>query len=388
LSHLDGPLTGGACGGTIKRTYTVTDDCGNNASCDQIITVNDTIQPELHNVPGNTTVPCGGPIPGPCNAQGVTATDNCGTPTLTCRQDISAHGATEAYFVTNCWTATDACSNSVNQCQVITVQACGGANICVVKFYDANADGLQNNGEVGIAGWKFTLTGGPNNVTLTGFTGADGTFCFNNIPPGNYTVTESMPSQSTWVSITPRTQSVTLGSTSVTRKFGNVCFGPGGADGTPGFWRSPNGQNLINDAPNGAAPELAMLTALNLRNANGTEFDPPSYPKLREWMQGGNAVNAAYSLSVHFACVKLNLESGRTADANALIYAPGTTSANAQGFAPLNDVMNEANELLGHFGSIPSGHAERAHALALKNALATAASGNGFVQSSPCPHTF
>jgi hypothetical protein len=319
----------------------------------------------------------------------VTATDNCDpNPGVTCHQDISAHGPTDNYYVTNCWTATDACGNSAKQCQVITVQACGGADICVVKFYDANADALQNNGEVGIAGWKFTLTGGPNNVTLTGFTGADGTLCFSNVPPGSYTVTEAMPSQSTWVAITSKSRAVTMGSSSLLLKFGNACFGPGGADGTPGFWRSPNGQALINDPPNGAQPELDMLTALCLRNANGTDFDPKNYADLKNWMQGGNSVNAAYSLSVHFACVKLNLESGRTADVNALIYAPGTTSANAQGFAPLNDVMNEANELLCHFGSIPSGHPQRTHALALKDALATAASGNGFVQSSPCPHTF
>ena len=49
-----------------------------------------------------------------------------------------------------------------------------GSPICAVKFYDANADGIQNNGEAGIANWKITLSG-TNISTRTGFTGSDGT---------------------------------------------------------------------------------------------------------------------------------------------------------------------------------------------------------------------
>jgi hypothetical protein len=44
----DGPLIGGTCGGTIRRTHTVTDDCNNSTSCDQIITVQDCPNPPPH----------------------------------------------------------------------------------------------------------------------------------------------------------------------------------------------------------------------------------------------------------------------------------------------------------------------------------------------------
>src|SRR6185295_6791478 len=35
----DGPFVGNGCGGTIRRTHTVIDDCTNSASCVQIITL-------------------------------------------------------------------------------------------------------------------------------------------------------------------------------------------------------------------------------------------------------------------------------------------------------------------------------------------------------------
>jgi len=42
-----GALVGDECGGTITNTYTATDDCGNTAECTQVITVNDTTDPEV-----------------------------------------------------------------------------------------------------------------------------------------------------------------------------------------------------------------------------------------------------------------------------------------------------------------------------------------------------
>ena len=48
---VDGPLVGGACSGTITRTWNVMDSCMNSAETrTQIITVNDTIDPEIVDV--------------------------------------------------------------------------------------------------------------------------------------------------------------------------------------------------------------------------------------------------------------------------------------------------------------------------------------------------
>jgi hypothetical protein len=375
---------------SVTRTWTATDPCGNSSTASQTINVEDNTAPTLVGVPSDKAVPCGGPVPGPCSAEGVTATDDCDpNPAVTCRQAISAHGTDETYYVTNCWTATDACGNHVEQCQVITMQACG-ASLCVIKFYDRTADGIQNFGEPGIAGWKFIVTGA-NNFSKSGLTDTNGNLCFNSLPAGTYTVTEAMPQESSWSSTTPTTVQVTMQGTTKLLKFGNLCIGAGGADGTPGFWQSRNGENRINDAPDGAEPELLMLRNLCLRTATGVDFDPTCYTgctrSLKDWLKGAKAVNMAYQLSAHLACSALNVESGLQSG-NSLIYVPGATSANAQGYALLSSIINEANQLLCQYGYIPTGHPQRAYAAMLKDALASVNNNTGVVQPTPCPHTF
>ncbi|MBK8923783.1 MAG: hypothetical protein IPM81_20235 [Saprospirales bacterium] len=57
-----GPLTGGACGGTITREHKVTDDCGNTKTCNQTITVDDNTLPVI-TCPDNITVECEDEVP-------------------------------------------------------------------------------------------------------------------------------------------------------------------------------------------------------------------------------------------------------------------------------------------------------------------------------------
>ena len=60
--------------GTITRTWTATDTCGNTATCTQVITVEDTTDPTFDNCPANVTVECDDI---PEVATGITASDNC-----------------------------------------------------------------------------------------------------------------------------------------------------------------------------------------------------------------------------------------------------------------------------------------------------------------------
>jgi hypothetical protein len=107
-------------------------------------------------------------------------------------------------------------------------------------------------------------------------------------------------------------------------------------------------------------------------------------------LTSANASNMANMLSAQLAAMKLNVLSGGV-NGGALIYAPGTNSANALGYATVNAVMTEANTLLCSGGSnllILSGNPDRPRAEALKTALDKANNNLTFVQGSPCPFTF
>ena len=63
-------------------------------------------------------------------------------------------------------------------------------------YYDANRNGVFNEGETGIGGTYITLSGiddRGNAVHLTAITDANGNYAFNGLRPGLYTITESQP---------------------------------------------------------------------------------------------------------------------------------------------------------------------------------------------------
>jgi protocatechuate 3,4-dioxygenase beta subunit len=95
-------------------------------------------------------------------------------------------------------------------------------SICGIKFNDVNGDGRKDNGENGLSGWTITLSMGA--VQMTATTGADGSYCFNNLPAGTYTLSETP--QNGWrqtYPASPSTQTVTLaaGQNVVDLNFGN-----------------------------------------------------------------------------------------------------------------------------------------------------------------------
>ena len=70
------------------------------------------------------------------------------------------------------------------------------SSIAGTVFDDLNNDGVQDAGELGIAGVEVTLTGTDdlgNPVSLTTTTDADGNYIFTDLRPGTYTVTETQP---------------------------------------------------------------------------------------------------------------------------------------------------------------------------------------------------
>jgi len=247
------------------------------------------------------------------------------------------------------------------------------ATLNVIKFYDANANGI-NDDDQPIVGWQMRIQDGIDLIRYTPVS-------LVVEAPDDYTVTESTPIETNWMSTTTNPVNIHLDpNDDKTVEFGNLCTGAGGGL-TLGFWSNKNGQALV------GADDLAMLVALNLRNANSSNFDPANNAALRTWLLNATATNMAYMLSAQLAAMELNVFNGKVSG-TALIYAPGTTSANSLGFATVNDVMAEANNELGLHGSTLSGSLYRTYQEALKNALDKANNNLNFVQATPCPFSF
>ncbi len=73
------------------------------------------------------------------------------------------------------------------------------SSVCGTKYMDLNHNGVHDAGEPGLAGWTIVLTGPGGTFTVT--TDAAGNYCFNDVSPGTYTVTEV--NQVAWVQTAP-----------------------------------------------------------------------------------------------------------------------------------------------------------------------------------------
>lgn len=108
-------LTGESCN-SFTRVWTATDDCGNSASCNQIVYTTDTTAPTL-SLPEDATVDCmGDVIP---NITGTaSATDVCSEVTISYEDGIWNGDACFSTMIRT-WTATDACGNFASGQQTI-----------------------------------------------------------------------------------------------------------------------------------------------------------------------------------------------------------------------------------------------------------------------------
>jgi hypothetical protein len=98
------------------RTITATDDCGNMATATQTLYIVDESAPVFAFIPQNMTVESGN-IPG---APEIVVTDNCdGQVNVTFSESIMGSGC--PYLIKRVWTASDACGNTNEIAQIITV---------------------------------------------------------------------------------------------------------------------------------------------------------------------------------------------------------------------------------------------------------------------------
>jgi hypothetical protein len=252
------------------------------------------------------------------------------------------------------------------------VQPTTQAHLYVDKFYDRNANGVKDPGELFLDGWLFTI-------------GDDeyGTPFDDMVDPGTYLITELVPCEPNWVASgisVENTEDYTIISTTqvevtlaedddVTVLFGNYCLVPSGGL-TLGFWSNKNGQKLVGSAG------LTFLCGLNL--VNGGPFNPTCYAQFRTWLLAATATNMAYMLSAQLAAMELNVWNG-VVDGNAFYIPYGGT---------INQLMAEANaELLTH-PTAYSGNTWRGYQETLKNYLDALNNGALVIPSEHCPYSF
>jgi hypothetical protein len=247
----------------------------------------------------------------------------------------------------------------------------------VIKFYDANANSVNDDGQV-ITGWKIRIQDGIDIIRFTPVSVV--------VDPDDYVVTEADPTETNWLHTTTNPVNITINAgDNKTVEFGNVCLGSGGGH-TLGFWSNKNGQATMNDGGT-LAPELNLLNGKCLSNASGNQPDFADYTAFRNWLLAANATNMSYMLSAQLAAMELNIEAGFVAP-GALIYAPGTNSANGLGFATVGAAVAEAEAELCSHATAFAGDPNRSYQEALKNALDKANNNLTFVQPTPCPFTF
>jgi hypothetical protein len=251
---------------------------------------------------------------------------------------------------------------------------------CVTAFYDANVNGIEDNGEQAMSGWQFHVFG-HNNLQVQKETPK----CIY-ARVGLYRFVERRPNETNWITTTPyRVEEDVDTDYTENVTFGNVCVGEGGANDSA-FWVGRDSWVVTTPA------DLTFLSSLSLRNANGTDFNPATTKALSNWLAKATATNMAYPLSAQLAAMELNARHTYV-NGSAMVYAPGllpysTPGLNSAGFISINDLMTAAAaEVLAH-SLTTSGSPYRALQQALKDSLEDANNNKSFAQSSPCTFSY
>lgn len=248
------------------------------------------------------------------------------------------------------------------------------------KFYDANANGVWDDGEAPLENWLIRISPltGLLEVEDTKATDIDGLASWTGLEANEpddftYTVTEGTPVQTNWFTLTANPASgLNVYEGEITNVlFGNFCLVANNGS-TLGFWSNRNGERRVD------AADLAALRELNLRNADGSHFDPTTYAQLRTWLLNGTATNMAYMLSVQLAATVLSERDGDVSGADFYIPA-GMTIA---------DLIATANDALGANGLTTSGSPDRAEQGMLKDWLDQLNNDAPVVPATPCDYDF
>jgi hypothetical protein len=283
------------------------------------------------------------------------------------------------------------------------------ADIFGYKYYDANTDGVQDNGEAGIPGWQIKINPSAeadvNGGSAINCTYTDGTGLYDFIvdPLSNHDISEGDPlGPTTWLHTTATTGNVSAGGNGTSTagpSFGNVCVGAGNGL-TLGYWSNKNGQAAMGctNPSVKCTTELNYLSSLNLVDGFGNHKSFSNYADFRSWILGATATNMAYMLSAQLAAMELNTRDAKPlVSGGSLVYSGtpvpacfglgGEVAPNNAGFISISNLMNDANIELGAYPNTTAPGTPRDCQQYKKNALDNANNSLNFVQSdqSKCP---
>lgn len=108
------------CNGTIVRTYTATDGCGNTSTITQTLQLFGLGAPVFTNFPEDITVECG--LWDESAQPTITFTEGCGNALLSLEEIISSGDCGNAFTIQRVYTLTDDCGNVTTQTWTITAE--------------------------------------------------------------------------------------------------------------------------------------------------------------------------------------------------------------------------------------------------------------------------
>ena len=178
-----------ACnGGTITRTFTARDACGNKATAKQTITVKaDNTPPVFTYVPADKTVECGH-VPQMGMA---TAEDDCSSVSITFH-DSDDIDVCNGGIITRTFTAKDACGNKATAKQTITVKADKTPPVFTYVPHDKTVD-CGTDISMGMA----TAEDNCSSVTVTFMDSDGGDVCNGSTITRTYTATDACGNKAT-----------------------------------------------------------------------------------------------------------------------------------------------------------------------------------------------
>jgi hypothetical protein len=192
------------------------------------------------------------------------------------------------------------------------------------KWYDRDKDGIWDENEPGLEGWKLNLSKGED--SWCDLTDADGDAIFTGLGPGSYNLSEEpAPVGSSWVQTYPagNLHEIDLVDKDLTGYlFGNVCEKTTTGGYTMGFWSNKNGtaklkaccatldeiaaiQALFRSAADASDMRVMLLAQLTATKLNidcwGTNYEGYGVVYEGEWVSIEDIIAAAEALLAEYS---------------------------------------------------------------------------------------